>query len=243
MLLVPPRPTESNDARVNDWSAPFALAAARPFRTRVEVSPAVFDGGDLVATATHVFATAVLRGRNEGGPLGATANLGSWLRTATGLEPVLLGEDPRAVPAHHIGMLVTPIGGRTVLVGDAALGLALLPDDAPLPRPADRRPATIEAFHRVARALEAQGFDVRRIPLVPLVDGLTYISYNNVLLERRHDGRLHVYLPQAGIAPLDAAGRAVWEEVGAVVHPIDTRSVYPWNGTVRCLVNVLSRGA
>lgn len=241
VLLVPPRPTESNEARLNDWTAPFALAAARPFRTRVEVSRAVFDGGDLVASNSHVFATAVLRGRNLGGPLASPERLGSWMRTISGREPALLGTDPNLVPRHHICMLLTPIGGRTVLVGDAELGLALLPPDAPLPRPADRRPETIESFHRVARALEAQGFHVRRIPLVPLVDGLTYVSYNNALLERR-EGRLHVYLPQAGIEALDSAGRKAWEETGAVVHPIDTRGIYPWNGTVRCLVNVLDRG-
>jgi hypothetical protein len=92
----------------------------------------------------------------------------------------------------------------------------------------------------VAQELTLAGFDVRRVPLVPLDDGLTYVSYDNALLERR-GGALHVYLPQFGFPELDARGRAVYEELGAVVHPIDVTGIWPYNGTVRCLVNVLRR--
>jgi hypothetical protein len=73
------------------------------------------------------------------------------------------------------------------------------------------------------------------------VDGYTFVTYNNALLERRADGRRHVYLPQFGLPALDAAGRAAWTALGAVVHPIDVSRIYPHHGAVRCLVNVLSR--
>lgn len=239
VLLVPPRPTEGNKARENDWAAPFALAAAHPFDVRVQVAQAVFDGGDLLVGDRVVLATQLLRGRNLGGALGDPVRLGSWLRTATGREPVLLGASPGTVPGHHIGMFVTLLGD-TVLVGDPDAGLALLPPAAELPHAPDRRPGTLRSFHAIAEDLAARGLDVRRVPLVPLEDGLTYVSYNNALVERRADG-LHAYVPQFGLPTLDAAGRAAYEAAGATVHPIDVRGIYRWNGTVRCLVNVLRR--
>ena len=240
VLMVPPRPNEGNEARENDWTAPFAIAMAHG-GVHVEVAPLVFDGGDLVATEDTVFATALLRGRNLEGTLGSPALLSSWLAAFTGREPVILGTEPEDVPGHHIGMFVTPIGGRVVLVGDPDLGLSLLPDDARLPLEADRSEETLETFRLVARELEERGFDVRRIPLVPLSDGLTYISYNNVLLEHRSDGLLHAYVPQLGVPALDRAGLDAYRAIGAVVHPIDASAIYAWNGTVRCLVNVLAR--
>jgi hypothetical protein len=78
------------------------------------------------------------------------------------------------------------------------------------------------------------------VPLVPLSDGLTYVTYNNALLEHR-DGVLHAYLPQFDIPALDQAGRRLWEAQGAVVHPIRVARVYRFNGAVRCLVNILAR--
>jgi hypothetical protein len=99
----------------------------------------------------------------------------------------------------------------------------------------------LRRFENVARELAAVGFDVRRTPLVPLAGRLTYLTYNNALLERRSDGRQHAYVPQFGIEALDAAGRASFEKMGIVVHPIDVREIYSHNGTVRCLVNVLAR--
>ena len=78
-------------------------------------------------------------------------------------------------------------------------------------------------------------------PLVPLSDRVTYVTYNNVLLERRPDGQLHAYVPQFGLPRLDAAGRRAFTNEGVVVHPIDVTRIYAQNGTVRCLVNVLDR--
>lgn len=109
-----------------------------------------------------------------------------------------------------------------------------------MPVAIDRRDETLQKFRNIAKELEAQGFELVRLPLVPLADGLTYITYNNVLLEHRN-GRLHAYLPQFGIAALDAAGRKAYAAVGAVVHNIRVKEIYEYNGTVRCLVNVVRR--
>lgn len=240
LLLLPARPNRGHSARQNDWWAPVAIAETIDGVT-ADVSALVFDGGDFTVTDTHVFVTAVLLGRNEGGELGERDALLRWLRDFTGKEPVLIGDHPDDVPAHHIGMFVTPLDDGTVLVGDTELGLALLPNDAALPQPVDRSAETAERFHRVAREIEAAGFTVRRTPLVPLADGLTYLTWNNAVLERRADGLLHAYVPMFGVPALDAAGRAVWESEGVVVHPIDVRDVFVHRGTVRCLINVLKR--
>ena len=237
-----PRPAREHAARHNDYQAPFALAREAGEGTRVQVAPLIFDGGDLIASEHHVFATALLLQRNEGGALGEREVLGRWLARHTGQRPVLIGETADQVPEHHVGMFLTPLGGRRVLVGDPDLGLSLLPRGAALPRAVERRPGELERFRRVARELRAQGFTVIPAPLVPLRESLTYVTYNNAILERRADGRLHAYVPQFGIETLDAAGRAAYAGEGVVVHPIDVRRVFQHNGTVRCLVNVLRRG-
>lgn len=245
VLLVPPRPTEGNPARKNDWDAPFALARAIPgLQTRT--AEAMFEGGDLTATSTHVFVTALLRDRNEGGDLYDPDKLRAWLRQITGKTPILLGDSVDDVPGHHIGMFVTPLDGRRILVGDPDLGLAQFDasgaDAAQLPFPIDRREQTLQRFRNVIAQLDAEGFELIRMPLVPLTDGLTYITYNNALLEHR-DGKLHAYVPQFGIAALDRAGRRAYEAAGVVVHPIRVARIYQYNGTVRCLVNIVRRDA
>jgi len=252
-LLVRPRPQEGPAPRRNDWHAPFALARTVGGDVKVKPVPLIFDGGDLIATGRHVFATALLQARNEEGTLAQRPALSRWLRHNLGREPVLLGRRADRVPGHHIGMFVTPLSDcllhpptspdckSVVLVGDVASGLALLPGEAELPLAVDRTAATAARFQLVARELRARGFTVVRVPLVPLSDGLTYLTYNNVLLERRADGRLHGYVPQFGLAGLDRAGRAAFERQGVVVHPIDVSRIYTHNGTVRCLVNVLRR--
>lgn len=243
LLLVPPRPNRGHQLRRNDWMVPAALARAAGDDVEVVIAPAIFDGGDLIATDEYVFVTALLASRNQAGDLSKPEHLTRWLEETTGRRPILLGRHEDQVPGHHIGMFLTPLGGDVVLVGDPDLGLAMLPANAELPLPVDRTEATLERFRFIARALEAAGFHLRRVPLVPLAGGLTYVTYNNSVLERREDGRLHAYVPQFGIAPLDAAGRRAYEAAGAVVHPIDVRKIYSANGTVRCLLNVLRRGS
>jgi hypothetical protein len=67
------------------------------------------------------------------------------------------------------------------------------------------------------------------------------LSYNNAVLEHRSDGRMHVLMPSYGVGRLDAAATDAWEATGAVVHPIDVRSVFELGGSVRCLSAPLQR--
>jgi len=241
LLLVRPEPHRAIRARRNDWYAPLAIARALGPDVEVRIAAVTFDGGDLTATDRHVFASGLLLGRNRGTPFAAPRRMATWLRRVTGREPVLIGRRPEDVPPHHVGMFLTPLGGRTVLVADPVAGLRLLPKGARLPLPVERRPSFLARFAFVARDLARAGFRVVRVPLVPLSDGVTYVTYNNAVLERRADGRLHAYVPQFGLPALDAAGRAAYESQGVIVHGIDVRRIYRHNGTVRCLVNVLAR--
>jgi len=62
-----------------------------------------------------------------------------------------------------------------------------------------------------------------------------------VLIEH-HDRQRIVYLPfYQGVERLNAAARAVWENLGFEVRPIDCTSVYRHFGCLHCLVNVLKR--
>lgn len=245
VLLVPPRPTKANPARENDWDAPFALADAVP-GLRTHIADLVFEGGDMTVTSKYVFATAVLRERNEGGDLYDPKELRAWLRHYTGKEPIILGDTAADVPAHHIGMFVTPLDDHRIMVGDPDMGLALFDrsksDASVLPYPIDRREQTLQRFRNVIAQLDAAGFELIRVPLVPLTDGLTYITYNNVLLEHR-DGALHAYVPQFGLPAMDRAGRDAFAAAGVVVHPIRVANIYRYNGTVRCLVNIVRRAS
>ncbi len=240
ILLVPPRPGDGHQARRNEWLVPFDIAATMDDVTAESV-PLVFDGGDIIATPTHIFATALLLKRNEGGALGEKAELIRWLARATGRIPVIIGDHPDQVPPHHIGMFVTPLSGRTMLVGDPDKGLALLTAAQIEALGVDTSDEALARFRRVATDLETAGFDVIRVPLIPLDDPLTYVTYNNSILERRADGRLHAYVPQFGVLALDGVGRAAYEAAGVIVHPIDVSAVFRNRGTVRCLVNVLRR--
>jgi len=92
----------------------------------------------------------------------------------------------------------------------------------------------------VAYAFEAAGFQVVRMPLIPLEGGLDYVTYNNVLMETRN-GTTIAYVPVYGIDDLDSAALAQYAALGVDARPIDVSRIYRFHGSVRCLVNVLRR--
>jgi len=82
---------------------------------------------------------------------------------------------------------------------------------------------------------------VVRIPVAPSADGRGWMTYVNVVMDRR-EGVRTVYLPQFGVCPaLDAAGAAVWRGLGWRVVAAPCREVFVHGGALRCLVNVLAR--
>jgi len=243
LLLVPPQRVSPVPGRANDWIVPWALSAALNGAVEVAQAPFDFDGGDVVSDERRVYATAVLLERNRGTAFGRAAVARPALAALTGLEPVLVGASAAQVPPHHVCMVLTPIGGGRVLVGDPSMAREVLAaSGAALPAGVepDWSAATQARFDLVAGALARAGVEVSRLPLVPTREELVYLSYNNVLVDDRADGR-HVLLPRYGVAALDEAAAAAWRGLGFEVHPIDASRVFRHGGAVRCLVAAVER--
>ncbi|TNF25148.1 MAG: hypothetical protein EP329_23670 [Deltaproteobacteria bacterium] len=228
-------PARAGDRRTGSDLADHPLA-----RAFFERSPLYFDGGDFVADAETVFVTPRVLRRSAGRVVEDRAQLLRALEVTLGKRVVLLDE----APEHHAGMFMMPVGGRRMLVGDPSLAAALVDDPEALVAAgggADFSAATQARFDAVAAQVEAAGYAVTRIPLVPGRDGRTWWTWLNGLLETR-GGEGHVYMPTFDApAPLRAAAEAVWRDAGYIVHAIDATSAYTHFGSLRCLVNVLRR--
>ena len=110
-----------------------------------------------------------------------------------------------------------------------------------LPDGPDFTSSTQHRFDAVAAQCAAAGYRVIRIPVVPARDGRTYLTYVNVLLDQQ-GGRRIVYLPfYRGAEALNAAARAVWENLGYEIRPVDCTTAFRHFGCLHCLVNVLQR--
>jgi hypothetical protein len=67
------------------------------------------------------------------------------------------------------------------------------------------------------------------------------VTYNNVVMETR-GGETTVWVPVYGVPELDEAGLQAWRTLGVTVRPVDVSRIYRYDGSLRCLVNVLRRG-
>jgi hypothetical protein len=124
------------------------------------------------------------------------------------------------------------------LVGDAFRpGESSLETDEPLV--ADFSPAVIARFQYARAELIGHGFDVTNIVNVPF-DDKTYLSYTNGVFEVRGSHRI-AYVPAYDIPVLDAAAHATYRKLGWDVVPIHVRGLFPYHGTICCVVNVLTR--
>jgi hypothetical protein len=236
-LLAPSKPMIGSTARIHDWKVPWTLAEA--MGTEVRLSELRFDGGDLIADRRRAYVVPEMMRRNpDRSPAGVVLVLEKELG-----RPVMALQEP--APAHHIGMFLTPLGDGRVAVGDPDLAMAAWCPEGECPESVagariDTSDAALEPFRSVSRQLIAAGIDVVPIPVLPGTDAFTFVSYNNVVIERRSDG-LHVILPVYGDEVLDAAGVAAWKALGATVHPVDVAGVFQMGGSVRCLSAPLTR--
>lgn len=243
VLLAPGAPMTGAEARARDWTVPWTLAEhlgvpARRARYR-------FEGGDFAGDQDRVYVATPIFRRNP--DTAADALLGA-LEADVGRPVLWLGDDGRPVPDHHIGMFVTPIGGGRVFYGDAELAASLLGGAARVeagggPLSPDWSAETLARFRNVGLRLREAGIDALPMPLLPTTTPFVWLSYDNVLMERRADGLLHVVMPVYGSPVLDAAATAAWEAAGAVVHPVDASTIFRLGGSVRCLVAPIGRSA
>jgi hypothetical protein len=140
-------------------------------------------------------------------------------------------------------MYMMTAGEGRVVVGDPSLAESLLPAGVdPNPAGSDLSAATQALFDAVARRCEEVGYEVTRMPVVPGKDGRTWLTPLNVILDERPEGRV-VYLPVYRHVPrLNDEAARIWAGLGFIVRRVDCTETYPLFGSLRCLVNVLSRG-
>lgn len=242
LLVIPEKSDGEVQERVNDWMVPWALAEALE-GVEVRTLPIRFDGGDLLVTESHIFVSYRLVEKNVGLLVESREALVALLERSFGRPVFLFGEGPGTVPYHHVGMYITPLPDGRVVIGDPDLGLSLL-DLSDAERMSelgvDQSEATLQLFRNVIAAFEAGGFEVVRMPLLPLQGGVDYITYNNLLMEVR-DGRTVAFVPTYGLDDLDRLALQRFAELGVEAHGIDVSRVYRYHGSVRCLVNVLRR--
>lgn len=223
-IAIPPDPPAANSERSNDRLAPPMLARARGVRLRT--APFAFDGGDFTAADGRLIATSAWAERNSGL---APAELARRAERFFGQPLVYLPDAPR----HHVGMVLAPVGGRTILVGDARWGARLAPDGLDI----DDREETAQRFDGVAEALSREGFRVERIPVLPTRREYVWMTYTNGLVERGA-----VWMPTYGHALLDDAAAAAYARLGFEVRRVDASGAYVRGGTLHCLVHVVERG-
>ena len=234
-VLAPPRVATGSGPRAGDWEAPFAIARD-VYHARPAIAELVFEGGDLAASRSFVFADANLIGRNLGRGDATRAHLEGVLRRTFSQEVIWLGDARGDVPEHHIMMYMVPLDDRRVLVGDVRLGRQLAPGVAADPAIEEHA----ARFDRVAAQLSGRGFAVTRIPVVVLPGAGSYVTYTNALFDRDATGPI-VYLPTYRIPALDRAATDSYIALGFRVVPIDVSTVYTLNGSLGCLVNVMAR--
>jgi hypothetical protein len=238
--LLAPRSESASEiwpARAGDERVAHDLAAALPNTVRARRSRLSFDGGDFLADNRSVFVVPRVLDRNIQQTVATRAEFLSVVAGEFKREVILLTESPN----HHAAMFMAAAGRNTVLVGDPRLGKQLVPAELNLPGGPDWTPATQHLFDAVADQCAAAGYEVRRVPTVPSTDGRTYLTYVNVLLDESGEGRI-AYVPvYDGVEALNAAARAIWEELGYEVRPIDCTATYRHFGCLHCLVNVIKR--
>jgi hypothetical protein len=247
-LLLPARPGGPGARRAADWRAPLELAAAVPGALTARALALDYDAGDLAVTGGRVLADPELLEKNAGRGLGDEAALARELSRVLGAPVTVLGDRPGDLPRHHLSMYLAPLGGGAVLLGDPRWGRALVGEayapgaespETGQPLRGDFSAETLARFDRAAAALRAAGLRVVRVPTVAF-DEKTYFAYTNGVLETR-GGRRVAWVPMFDEPALDAAARAVYEAEGFEVRPVPARALFPYHGTLGCLVNVLAR--
>jgi hypothetical protein len=247
-LVVPSPPDPHWRERANDWKTPAQLASAMPDRFYVRQLPFEFDAGDFDVAGGRLIVDDNLVTKNRARGIADTGELRKLLETAFARPVVVLGHDDGDVPRHHMSMYMAALDGGVALVGDplaarAIVGEPFVPGeidpDTGDPLRADFSDATVARFERAATELAASGWRVVRIPEVPFLDK-TYMAYTNGVYETRAGVRT-AWMPTFDLPQLDQRARAIYEALGWHVRTVRARTLYPFHGTIGCLVNVLAR--
>ena len=244
VLAVPRARTAAAGPRGNDEKVAALLCRRIPGVTH-KVLPFMFDGGDLLSDSGNVYVAANMLARN--GPLtdaGRRELLGA-IASTFGKKVVCIGEDAEAVPDHHIGMYLTPLGSGKLAVADPDLGLRIcrtlgVTQVAGVALETDS--ARYQPFRNVIRILQEQDLEFARVPIVLTLLPRVYATYNNAIIEER-DGVKRIFMPVYDVPELDRQAAAVFEAQGFDVVSVRVGNLFRHTGSLRCLVGIIRRTA
>jgi hypothetical protein len=247
-LVIPAPPDRRWRERSNDWRTLAQVAHAMPDRYYVRELPLAFDAGDFEVANGRIVVDSNLVTKNRARGVDSVDRLRALVEGLFGRQVVVLGAADGDVPRHHLSMYMAALDRGVALVGDPRAAKAVLggefapgevdPDTGDALR-ADFSDATIERFERAAEDLRRAGWSVLRIPEVPFLDK-TYMAYTNGVYEARGGARV-AWMPTFDIPELDSRARRIYEALGWEVRAVRARALYPYHGTIGCLVNVLAR--
>jgi hypothetical protein len=170
----------------------------------------------------------------------------------------------------HIDMGLTPVGNDLTLVGDPRAAVEILNGLSPeeyaehnrllnsslgtrgrdhleslIQENTERHPNLQHQFDYNAEHMGRKGYQVERLPYLQGPDNVSWVTYNNCLLEdyKREDGSVvkRVFLPTYGLPALDKAAVDVYESLGFEVVPLQLPALTSWRGAIRCISNILGR--
>jgi hypothetical protein len=248
LLLAPSEPSKQWAERHNDWLTVQSLARWSAGRFKAESAALDFDAGDFIIDHGTVIVDTNLLDKNRHRGIGDVIELRKRLVAWLQAPVIVLGKEPGDTPRHHLAMYMTPLQQKVAVVGDPRAACAIVGDpfepgdlsgDTGEPLRADFSDEMTNRFELAAEQLASHGYRVVRIPNVPF-DHKTYMAYSNGVFETR-DGKQLAYMPVYGVEALDRRAREVYEQLGWEVHPVRVKTVYPYHGTIGCLVNVLAR--
>jgi hypothetical protein len=171
----------------------------------------------------------------------------------------------------HVDMGTTPIDSDRVLVGSPAIALEAIKNMTPeeyadhnarlnrafgYPEGKDSLGALVREntegqpelqhnFDDNAKTIAAEGYSVGRLPYLQGPQGLSWVTYNNCLMESftKEDGSKvrRVFLPTYDLPILDNIAKEAYEKEGFEVFPLKLPVLTSWRGAIRCISNVLER--
>ncbi len=240
VIAVPPARSIMPGLRGNDERVPEILAASLPGAVCLPL-PFMFEGGDLLADEENAFIAANCLARNSPENLDNRPGLLRRMEGVLKKRLIVIGDTQEDVPDHHICMFLTPFGDKRVAIADPVLGLELYRRN-PAGEAVDIETDTakFEPFLNVIRCMEQQGFKVVHVPFLLTRTPRVYVSYNNVILERRGNRKI-LYMPVYGVPALDRAAGEVFEGEGWQVVPVRVSKLYRHTGSLRCQVGIISR--
>jgi hypothetical protein len=233
-LLLPRRDAVAA-VRLGDLAVAQELKRLAPEIEVIE-SDLVLEGGNLLFTRDEVIAGPAALSANGGG-----AEARARIEEAFGRRLVVTAGADSPLAKEHVDMYVAVAGPRTLFVGDPRPAIEALKEGENVRRfgafRAERQLALAEEYDRITKRLEAEEFEVRRIPILHADDGVI-VTWTNAVAETR-DGRARVYVPSYGLKRLDRLAHDAWEAAGFQPVPITAEAVVVLGGSVRCVTNTL----